>query len=1512
MSTNFPIQKQGLYNPLNEKDSCGVGMIAKINGERNHFIVDCGLKILMNMEHRGAAGSDPKAGDGAGLLTQLPYEFFNSTVKELKGSPADESDYAVGMFFFPQDQNLIEQYKQIIESEIQKEQLLTITWRGVPVNPDCLSKKMLPMVPAVQQVFVSSNSLDSDELERRLYIVRRQIENKIEESDLPDKNFFYCCSFSSRNIIYKGMFLAFQLREFFPDLSHPKFISSIAVVHQRYSTNTFPSWSLAQPFRSVAHNGEINTIQGNINWINAREDQFMSHLFGDNLKKTFPVIRPDGSDTSSFDNVFEFLCQTGRSLERTMSMMIPQAWENDAQLDEKIKGYYEYNSALMEPWDGPVAMIFSDGINVGAALDRNGLRPLRFEETAGGYFVLGSEAGIAEIPNDKIIKKGKLKPGQMLLVDTIEECVRYDSELKMSLASENNYCDWVRENKITLGNLNVPPALEQPQYSELALRQRVFNYTYEEIHQLIKPMAIKGEEAIGAMGTDTPLAILSNKSKLIYNYFKQRFAQVTNPPIDSIREEIVMSLRSMIGGRINPLEDASSNCNMLVLDHPILTNANLEQLRHANVRTFRAAPIDICYEFDKKNLEEALDLICEDAEKKVRDGFLILILSDRGYSESKIPIPSLLAVSAVHHHLIKIKKRNKIGLVLESGEAREVHHFALLIGYGATAINPYLAFECIDKLRITNHINPRVSSVETPNDEHQPQKNYIKAINKGLKKIFAKMGISTLSSYQGAQIFEAIGLDHKVIEKYFTGTRSAVEGANIGVLEEELKIKHVRAYAQEASSFLKLLTGGEYNWCSQGEEHIYNPRVIHLLQQAAWKNDRNLYNEFAKEVDSNSTQIFRLRGLMKFKPSKNGAIPLDQVEPVQNILKRFTTGAISIGAISREAHETLAIAMNRLGGKSNTGEGGEDALRYIPDENGDLRISRIKQVASGRFGVTSHYLVNADELQIKISQGAKPGEGGQLPGHKVDDYIAMLRHTIPGVGLISPPPHHDIYSIEDLSQLIFDLKNANTGADISVKLVSSFGVGTVAAGVAKAKADCITIAGFDGGSGASPQSSIKHAGIPWEIGLAETQQTLILNDMRGQVLLEVDGQLKTGRDVVIGAMLGADRFGFATSALIAVGCIMMRKCHLNTCPVGIATQDKYLRSKYHGKPEYVQNYLTMVAEEVREIMAMLGVKKFTDLTGNVGLLDTDETLKHWKSKNLDISPLLHMPKIDDHVSIRNTRKQAHSIDDVLDRTLIEQCSESLEKGTSVYLNSAIKNLNRSVGCMLGSEISKKFGAKGLPEDTIRINFTGTAGQSFGAYVPNGLTLKLHGQANDYVGKGLSGGKLIIMPENNSQIVPDKNIIIGNTVLYGATSGKAFFNGIAGERFAVRNSGAIAVVEGAGDHCCEYMTGGTVVILGETGKNFGAGMSGGLAYIYDPKHQFNNNCNMAMVNIERVSDPERVEELHSLIVEHVEYTASPKGKRILANWKKFLDRFVLVIPLEYRKILVNSNLQKKLA
>ncbi len=1484
----------GLYHRSMDKDSCGVGSITNIYGEKSHKILEEGISILKNLEHRGATGSDPKAGDGAGILLQLSHEFFQEISTEFPFDLPDEGEYGVGMVFLPKDMESLGQCQEIFNQVITDERQEVLGWRQVPTDNTCLSDLMLDQEPAIYQVFIKRKTYYLDAFERRLYVIRRRVEKAIEDSEIKGKEFFYVCSLSGSTIVYKGMFLANQLEQYYQDLTDERFESAIALVHQRYSTNTYPTWGLAQPFRYIAHNGEINTLRGNINWTRSREALFESDYFGADIKKLLPIIVPDQSDSATFDNFFELLVSAGRGLEHAFMMMVPEAWENHKHMSEELKGFYQYHSALSEPWDGPAAIMFTDGTKIGGGLDRNGLRPVRYVETIDGMFIMASEVGVIDVPVEHVRRKGRLGPGKIVVVDTDEGQVFHNDEIKERIAKRKPYANWVKENVIKLDDLPAPPTYTQPDYYKLRLLQRVFGYTYEELYRIVKPMAVNSQEPTSSMGNDEPLAVLSAETKLLYNYFKQNFAQVTNPAIDSIREEMVMSISSAIGGSYNILDETPGLCRMLEIQHPILTNSELEQLRHCEIAAFRSSTVDIGFPFQEKSLNQALDDLCREVEEAVDQGHRVIVLSDRCVKNEIAPIPALLAVSAVHHYLIRQQKRGKIGLIVESGEVREVHHFALLIGYGAGAVNPYLAFESIRQMAISEELPDGLVSLEA-------FQRYIKAVNKGLKKVFSKMGISTLASYQGAQIFEAIGLNSELINQYFTGTSSVIEGIGLREIEEEIRKRHLRAYAYEGRAFHKLLTTGTYTWRSQGEYHAYNPDTISKLQWATRKNDYKTYKEFAKMVNDLDEQCHTLRGLLDFNREMASPVSIEEVESVDSIFKRFVSGAMSIGSISREAHETLAIAMNRIGARSNSGEGGEDPARFEPDADGNFRRSAIKQVASGRFGVTSNYLVNCDEMQIKIAQGAKPGEGGQLPGFKVTDYIAKIRHTTPGVSLISPPPHHDIYSIEDIAQLIFDLKNANPQADVNVKLVAQTGVGVVAAGVSKARADSITISGHDGGTGASPASSIKHTGGPWEIGLAETQQALVTNCLRGQVRVQVDGQLKTGRDIVVAALLGADEFGFATSCLIVMGCIMMRKCHLNTCPLGVATQDPELRQRFIGKADYLVNFFNFLARDVRETMAELGFRTFDEMIGQVEYLKTRDDVGHWKTKGIDLSRLL-VKAVSREAAYSNIGKAKHRIANVLDRELIIRCKPALEEGKKIEFSQVIRNRNRTTGTMLGSEISRLHGEAGLPEDTIKINFHGTAGQSFGAFAPKGLTLNLTGDANDYTGKGLSGGKVVVAPPLNAKWNASNNMIIGNVALYGATSGESYFAGLAGERFAIRNSGATAVVEGVGDHGCEYMTGGIVVVLGETGNNFAAGMSGGIAFVYDRHKDFKRRCNLDMVDLEQVAIEEQARELYALVEKHYKYTNSRRARKLLNNWKKVVLDFVMVMPIEYRRIL----------
>ncbi len=1488
--------KQGLYDPAFEHDSCGVGFIANIKGKKSHEIVRQAIQILENLSHRGACGCDPLTGDGAGIMVQMPDAFLRKECAKLNIELPPLGSYGAGMVFLPtslEDRNVIEEWTEhIIHEEGQK----FLGWRSVPHDSTQIGLVAHSVEPEFKQLFIGrGKNTHPDHFDRKLYVIRKRLWNKVYFSTLNQRNFYYFCSLSSKTLVYKGQLMSEQLDRFFQDLADPSLISAIAMVHSRYSTNTFPSWALAHPYRLIAHNGEINTLRGNINWINAREKQFISDAFGEDIQKTLPVVVPYGSDTATFDNVLELLVLAGRSLPHAIMMMIPEAWSGDPQMDPEKRAFYEYHSCLMEPWDGPADIAFMDDHCVGTVLDRNGLRPGRYWITNDDLVIMASEAGVLPIEQERIIQKGRMQPGKMFLVDTKEGRIIDDQEIKASYARRKPYGAWLKENVVELNTLPKPKKVHRLNEKTLLERQRAFGYTIEDVKMILYPMATSGEEATGSMGTDTPLAVLSNRPQLLFNYFKQLFAQVTNPPIDAIREEIIMAEEMMLGPEGNLLDETPEHCHRLKISRPVLTNEELEKIARVEVGSLKSTTILILFTKGDgvKGLEKALEKIFKKADEAIANGYSILILSDRGINAKHVPMPSALACSGLHHHLIRQGTRTKVSIVLETGEAREMHHFAVLIGYGANAVNPYLAFETIED-QINKGLYPSEMTYK------DAEKNFLKSCRKGLFKVISKMGISTIQSYCGAQIFEAVGLGTPLIEKYFTATPSRIGGIGIETLAEEMLRRHEYGYPEFPTDDHLLDEGGDYHWRKEGEYHQLNPQTIALLQHSTRSNDFNIYKRYAKIVNEQTKTLANIRGILKFK--KGNPVPLEEVEPASSIVKRFATGAMSYGSISKEAHETLAIAMNRIGGFSNTGEGGEDTDRFKRDPNGDWRRSRIKQVAAGRFGVTIEYLVNADQLQIKMAQGAKPGEGGQLPGHKVSKEIAKTRHTTPGVGLISPPPHHDIYSIEDLAQLIHDLKNANSQADVSVKLVSEVGVGTIAAGVAKGKADHVLISGYEGGTGASPQTSIKHAGLPMELGIAETQQVLVMNDLRGRIRVQTDGQLKTGRDVVIAAMLGADEFGFSTTPLITMGCILLRKCHLNTCSVGIATQDPELRKKFDGKPEYVVNFFTFIAEEVREIMAELGFRKFEDMVGRVEMLDTRDVVDHWKAKGVDLTNILHKADVPPGVAIRHVTRQDHGLEMALDNQLIEKAKEAIEHQKPVRFDSKIFNTNRTVATMLSSTIARKYGLAGLPDDTIQIKFEGSAGQSFGAFLAHGVTVTLEGEANDYVGKGLSGGKMVIYPHPKSKLVPEDNIIVGNVVLYGAIQGEVYFRGLAGERFAVRNSGAYAVVEGVGDHGCEYMTGGRVVVLGSTGRNFAAGMSGGIAYVWDRDSSFSSRCNKGMVELFPVKDKDDAQELRLMIQKHYNYTKSSVAKSVLDRWDLCLPQFVKVYPVDYRRVL----------
>ncbi len=1497
--------KQGLYDPRWEHDSCGVGFVAHLKGQKSHDIIRSGVKILENLSHRGACGCDPETGDGAGILIQMPDTFFRKECAKLKIPLPAEGHYGAGLVFLPTKLEERAQVEQWFQDIIREEGLQILGWREIPHDSNKIGKVARSVEPEFRHVFIGLGpQTPSEKLDIKLFIVRKRIEKKVRESELTQKKYFYVCSLSTKTLIYKGQLMAEQLDRFYADLADDALVSAMAMVHSRYSTNTFPTWALAHPYRMISHNGEINTLRGNINWIHAREMQFKSDIFGEDIKKILPLIEPDMSDSAGFDNALEMLVMGGRSLPHAIMMMIPEAWQAHESMDEKKKAFYEYHSCLMEPWDGPASIAFTDGRYIGAVLDRNGLRPSRYCVTTDDVVVMASETGVLDIPPEKILKKWRLQPGKMLLIDMEEGRIIDDAEVKKDYSSRQPYQKWIKNNVVDFYDLPEPKKVFGFNEKTLLERQRAFGYTLEDLKLILPPMAETGLEATGSMGDDTPLAVLSYKSRLLFDYFKQLFAQVTNPPIDPIREEVVMAEDVMLGAEGNLLAETPQHCHRLRLDRPVIDNRELEQIRHIHQGNLKATTLSTIFKAAQgpQSLEKSLEKLFSDADAAIEKGYSILILSDRDVNKENVPMPSLLACSGLHEHLIRQGTRTKVSLVVETGEAREMHHFAVLIGYGANVINPYLALETIEDLVHKKFLQDGVTALEA-------KKHYLKSTRKGLFKIISKMGISTIQSYCGAQIFEAVGLGEAFIEKYFTATPSRIGGIGIETVAEEMLRRHKNAYPEENVYDDMLDVGGQYLWRKDGEHHQLNPKTIAMVQHAVRVGDYNVYKNYAKIVNAQETNLATIRGLLKFK--QGNPISIEEVEPALNIVKRFATGAMSYGSISKETHETLAIAMNRLGGFSNTGEGGEDADRFQKDPNGDWRRSRIKQVAAGRFGVTIEYLVNADQMQIKMAQGAKPGEGGQLPGHKVSKEIAKTRHTTPGVGLISPPPHHDIYSIEDLSQLIHDLKNANSDADVSVKLVAEIGVGTIAAGVAKGKSDHVLVSGCEGGTGASPQTSIKYAGLPMELGIAETQQVLVMNDLRGRIRVQTDGQLKTGRDVVIAGMLGADEFGFSTIALISLGCILLRKCHLNTCSVGIATQDKELRKKFAGRPEDVVNFFMFVAEEVREIMASLGFRKFDDLIGRVDLLETQTVVDHWKARGLDLTKILYKPEVPDGVAIHHVGKQDHGLEHALDHKLVDACREAIEKKTKVTCDDVIiRNTNRTVGTILSSRIAKKYGLAGLPDDTIQINFRGSAGQSFGAFLAHGVTLRLEGDTNDYVGKGLSGGKIIVYPSKNAKFIPEDNILVGNVVLYGAILGEAYFRGVAGERFCVRNSGAQAVVEGVGDHGCEYMTGGRVVVLGQTGRNFAAGMSGGIAYVWDKDGDFKSKCNMGMVELFPVKDKSDIAELKTLIENHARYTESTVAKKILENWDQSLRQFVKIYPTDYRRVVEEAAAVKE--
>lgn len=1504
--------KQGLYDPANEHDACGVGFVVDLKNRSGHHLVEKALRVLVNLKHRGACGCEANTGDGAGITVQMPHRFLQVQSERLGFELPEPGSYGAGSVFLPTNAAERDHCERVFTQIVHEEGQQVLGWRDVPTEGATLGATALSRQPVIRQVFIKQvgPGLGNDALafERKLYVIRRRAENAIKASNLVQRGMFYVPSLSCKTLVYKGMLNADQLSVFYPDLHDAALESALALVHSRFSTNTFPNWARAHPYRYLAHNGEINTLRGNINWMHARQSMFASKLFGDEIKKVLPVIDSAGSDSGMFDNALELLVLSGRSLPHAVMMMIPEPWTAHETMSAEKKAFYEFHSCLMEPWDGPASIAFTDGLRIGAVLDRNGLRPSRYYVTKDDLVVMASEVGVLDIPPENVLLKGRLQPGRMFLVDLAEGRIIADDELKYKIATEKPYARWLRDNLVTLEDL--PEARPDPQidHKTVLTRQHAFGYTSEDLKILMAPMAAEGNEAIGSMGNDAALAVLSERPQLLYNYFKQLFAQVTNPPVDGIREEIIMAMDTSIGGEANLLEPTPRSARQIKLKSPILRNDELEKLRQLDGSYRRGGhrplmaghyktvtlPMLFVVKEGATGLARAMDELCRRASACIADAVDFIILSDRGIDKEHAPIPALLAVAGVHHHLIREGTRTKVGFIIESGEPREVHHFALLIGYGAGAVNPYLAFETLDDM---------IRQGQLPGVDHTHAiKNYVKAVNKGVLKVMSKMGISTAQSYCGAQIFEAVGLNQELIDRYFTWTASRVGGIGLDVVAAEVKARHDRAFPDRSLNGHTLDVGGQYQWRRDGENHLFNPETVHKLQYACRSNNYQIFKQYSRLIDDQSARLCTFRGLFKLKPAGT-PVPIEEVESVEAIMHRFKSGAMSYGSISKEAHETLAIAMNRIGGKSNTGEGGEDPARYTLDANGDSRNSAIKQVASGRFGVTSNYLVNARELQIKMAQGAKPGEGGQLPGHKVYPWIAKVRHSTPGVGLISPPPHHDIYSIEDLAELIHDLKNGNRHARISVKLVAEVGVGTIAAGVSKAHADVVLISGHDGGTGASPLTSIKHAGVPWELGLAETQQVLVLNDLRSRIVVEVDGQLKTGRDVVIGALLGAEEFGFATAPLVALGCVMMRVCHLNTCPVGVATQDPRLRKKFSGEPEHVVNFMRFIAREVREIMAQLGFRRLEDMVGRSDLLEVNQAIEHYKVRGLDFSKIFYQPRVSEKVGRHCQIGQDHGLEQALDNTiLLPLCKPALEERQHVAATLPIRNVNRVVGTILGSEVTRRYGPAGLPEDTVKLHFKGSAGQSFGAFIPRGITLILEGDSNDYLGKGLSGGKIIVYPPAGSTFVPEENVIIGNVAFYGATSGEAYIRGLAGERFCVRNSGVNAVVESVGDHCCEYMTGGRVVVLGTTGRNFAAGMSGGIAYVIDEVGDFPRHCNLEMARLFPLTEPEEIDEVRGMIRRHAEYTRSDRAWRVLALWDEMLPHFVKIYPNDYRRVI----------
>ncbi len=1492
------LSTDGLYNPAFEHEACGVGLVANIKGKKSHRVIEQGLEVLINLGHRGAAGADPETGDGAGIMVQMPHEFIVSAFGKAGIVVPDRGDYGIGMTFLPRDANERAECESAIERIVAEEGQRFLGWRDVPVSPDQIGTLSARIMPTIRQFLVGRGDSTNPgrDFDLRLLVIRKQVEKAILGEDLSAQSDFYICSLSSKTIVYKGLIMAHQLRGFYHDLNDEEMITAFALVHSRFSTNTLGSWKLAHPYRFIIHNGEINTLQGNINWMTAREKNFESDILGDDVGKITPIVTPLQSDTATLDNALEALLASGRSLEHSMMMLIPEAWGDHIPMDQTKMDFYEYHSAMMEPWDGPALVIASDGEKICAVLDRNGLRPCRYLVTADDILVMGSETGVLDVPVEKVLYKERIYPGRMFMLDTERGEIVQDSELKAELASRRPYSEWLDDNMVTLDDLPEPSNVHGTDFETLERRQAAFGYTLEDLRMILEPMALTGADPVGSMGTDVPLAVMSEQSPVLFHYFRQRFAQVSNPPLDSIREELVTSTRAMIGRELNLFHESPEHCRQLTVKEPFITNSDLEKIREIDVNGIRSKTISTLFDpEDRGGLKRAMDRLCREASQAIDEGYSILILSDRGVDSGHAPVPSLLATAGVHHHLIREGTRTRCGLVVESGEPRDIAHLALLVGYGAGAVNPYMVFESMDSMIREDYFLTTI-------DYKTAEKNFIKAAHKGVVKIMAKMGISTIQSYRGAQIFEAVGLDEDFIDEYFAWTPSRIGGIGIEEIEEESRARHSFAYVNLVTpGSMQLDAGGFYQWRRDGEYHMWNPTTIAKLQYAAKSNNWATYQEFADWANDYSQQMCTIRGLLEFKLADE-PLSLDEVEPASEIVKRFATGAISLGSISREAHEALAIAMNRIDARSNTGEGGEDWNRYKPDPNGDQRNSAIKQVASGRFGVTINYLANAKDLQIKMAQGAKPGEGGQLPGHKVDEYIGWVRNSTPGVELISPPPHHDIYSIEDLGQLIHDLKNSNPSSRIHVKLVAEAGVGTIAAGVSKGHGDVVLISGDSGGTGASPEASIKYSGLPWELGVAETQQVLVENDLRGRIIVQTDGQIKTGRDVAIACLLGAEEFGMATAPLIAMGCIMLRKCHLNTCSVGIATQDPELRKRFTGQPEHVINYFFFVAEELRQIMAHMGFRTINEMVGRMDCLDTVEVIEHWKAKGLDFSRLLKMPDVPDDIATYCCEVQDHGLDEALDNRLIDLCRDAIESGTPIELEMPISNANRTVGTTLSYEIAIRYSEDALPEDTITVRFDGSVGQSFAAFLAKGVTFHVEGDSNDYFCKGLSGGRVTIKPPENARFVPEENILIGNVALYGATGGQAFIRGIAGERFAVRNSGAEAVVEGVGDHGCEYMTRGRVVVLGPTGRNFAAGMSGGEAYVLDEQGNFRDLCNTEMVYLEDLEEGADIAAVRRLIEDHLAYTGSANARRVLDNWDDMLPRFIKIMPIDYKRVL----------